>query len=107
MEMEIIQHKVIQYRYQIVVAGLGSIIMAFFLYAAPRLVSYFWPLLASTTVLLVAIIAFGGHSQSQLASTQAHGEKAGEGLLDYVANSRAVAEHHHHAYAAEQPHKFE
>ncbi|OMO76972.1 hypothetical protein CCACVL1_15265 [Corchorus capsularis] len=105
MEMEMIQQKVIQYRYHIVVTALGSIIIAFFLYAAPRLVSYFWPLLASTTVFLVAIIAFGGHSQSQ-----AHGEKAGQGLLDYVANSRAVAEHHHHhtAGAAEElPQKFE
>jgi len=31
---------------------------------------------------LVAIIAFGGVSKF---STETHGEKAGEGLLDYVA----------------------
>lgn len=47
------------------------------------ILKYFWPLFASTTLFLVAIIAFGGVSKF---STEGlgHGEKAGEGLLDYV-----------------------
>ncbi|WJX27300.1 hypothetical protein P8452_16135 [Trifolium repens] len=49
------------------------------------ILAYFWPLFASTTVFLVAIIAFGGVSKF---STETHGEKAGEGLLDYVAGKQ-------------------
>ncbi|TKY53931.1 hypothetical protein E2542_SST18337 [Spatholobus suberectus] len=53
---------------------------------APRfmtILAYFWPLFASTTVFLVAIIAFGGVSKFSTEG-HGHGEKAGEGLLDYV-----------------------
>jgi len=56
------------------------------LYAAPRIttiLAYFWPLFASTAVLLAAIIAFGGVSKFST-EDHGHGEKAGEGLLDYV-----------------------
>ncbi|XWS18088.1 hypothetical protein CRYUN_Cryun32bG0011800 [Craigia yunnanensis] len=94
-----IQQKLIQYRYHFTIAILASLIIAFLSYLAPRLpmiLSYFWPLFASTTVFLVAIIAFGGLSQPV---TEAHGEKAGEGLLDYVA---ARPEH-----TDQEPHKSE
>lgn len=81
-----IQQKLIQYRYHFTTAILASLIIAFVSYVVPRLSSiltYFWPLFASTTVFLVLITAFGG--LSQLATTEAYGEKVGEGLLNYVA----------------------
>ncbi|KAK6269163.1 hypothetical protein QUC31_013323 [Theobroma cacao] len=93
-----IQQKLVQYRYHFTIAILASFTIAFLLYVAPRLLTiltYFWPLFASTTVFLVAIIAFGGGSQL---ATEVHGEKAGQGLMDYVA---ARPEH------AEEAQKFE
>ncbi|KAE8714871.1 Microtubule-associated proteins 70-5 isoform 1 [Hibiscus syriacus] len=83
-----IQQKLNQYRYHFIVTILASSIVAVLAYAAPSLLTvlaYFWPLFASTTVLLVLIVAFGGVSQL---ATEDHGEKAGEGLLDYVAAAR-------------------
>lgn len=80
-----VSEKLLKYRYHITIAILVSLLFSLLLYAAPRfltILAYFWPLFASTTVFLVAIIAFGGISKL---STEAHGEKAGEGLLDYVA----------------------
>nr|XP_027192124.1 uncharacterized protein LOC113787556 [Cicer arietinum] len=53
--------------------------------SAPRIMTiltYFWPLFASTTMFFVAIIAFGGVSKF---SAEDRDEKAGQGLLDYVA----------------------
>ncbi|KAG5024065.1 hypothetical protein JHK82_019960 [Glycine max] len=75
-----------QYRYHITIAMAFSLSLSLLLYAAPRIMTiltYFWPLLASTTVFLVAIIAFGGVSKFSTEG-HGHGEKAGEGLLDYV-----------------------
>lgn len=80
-----ISEKIVKYRYQISIAILVSLLLSLLLYAAPRflnILAYFWPLFASTTVFLVSIIAFGGVSKF---STEGHGEKAGEGLLNYVA----------------------
>ncbi|KAE8724374.1 Microtubule-associated proteins 70-5 isoform 1 [Hibiscus syriacus] len=83
-----IQQKLNQYRYHFIVTILVSSIVAVLSYAAPSLLTvlaYFWPLFASTTVLLLVIVVFGGASQL---TTEDHGEKAGEGLLDYVAAAR-------------------
>ncbi|KAG5011512.1 hypothetical protein JHK86_023773 [Glycine max] len=80
-----ISEKLLQYRYHITIAIVVSLSFSLLLYAAPHflaILAYFWPLFASTTVFLVAIIAFGGVSKL---STEDHGEKAGEGLLNYVA----------------------
>jgi hypothetical protein len=82
-----VSEKLLKYRYQISIAILFSLLFSLLIYAAPYFLSilaYFWPLFASTTVFLVAIIAFGGVSKF---STETHGEKAGEGLLDYVAGT--------------------
>ncbi|KAK4588621.1 hypothetical protein RGQ29_019581 [Quercus rubra] len=79
-----IPDKLLQYRYHITIAAIVPLVLSLLLYAAPRLLtilSYFWPLFASTAVLLIALIAFGGLSQF---SNEAHGEKAGAGILDYV-----------------------
>ncbi|QCD79815.1 hypothetical protein DEO72_LG2g133 [Vigna unguiculata] len=77
---------VVQYKYHITIAIAFSLSLSFMLYAAPRIttiLAYFWPLFASTAVLLAAIIAFGGVSKFST-EDHGHGEKAGEGLLDYV-----------------------
>lgn len=79
-----IPEKLMQYKYHISIAVVVSAVISLMLYAAPRLLTilaYFWPLFASTTVFLVAIIAFGSLSQF---ATQTQDEKAGEGILDYV-----------------------
>lgn len=73
-----------QYRYHFTISVIVSVVLSLLLYGAPRLVTilaYFWPLFASTALFLVTILAFGGLSQL---ATEAHGEKAGEGILDYV-----------------------
>ncbi|XP_021740687.1 uncharacterized protein LOC110706987 [Chenopodium quinoa] len=52
---------------------------------APRfvdLLAYFWPLLASTALFLAVVVVF---SRVSPPSADAPGEKAAEGLLDYVA----------------------
>ncbi|GMJ14523.1 hypothetical protein like AT4G16400 [Hibiscus trionum] len=95
-----IQHKLNRYRYHFIVTILVSSIVAFLSYAAPSLLTvlaYFWPLFASTTVLLVVIMAFSGVSQL---AAEDHGEKAGEGLLDYVEASRPER-------TDEEPRRFE
>ncbi|KAI9187281.1 hypothetical protein LWI28_026332 [Acer negundo] len=43
--------------------------------------AYFWPLFLSTALFLVAVVFFGKTSPPAAAA----GDKAGEGLLDYVA----------------------
>ncbi|XVE87639.1 hypothetical protein DITRI_Ditri19aG0003900 [Diplodiscus trichospermus] len=94
-----IQTKLIQYRYHFTIAILASLIIVSLSCATthlPTILAYFWPLFASTTVFLVAVIAFGGFSQL---ATEGHGEKAGEGLLDYVA---ARPEH-----TDQEPQKFD
>ncbi|GMY36646.1 Microtubule-associated protein [Fagus crenata] len=79
-----IPEKLLQYRYHLTIAVIVPLVLSLLLYAAPRLVNilaFFWPLFASTAVLLMAILAFGGLSQF---STEAHGAKAGQGILEYV-----------------------
>ncbi|KAL5836469.1 hypothetical protein ACOSQ4_015966 [Xanthoceras sorbifolium] len=90
--MDISPKLIMQYRYHFSVAIIGLLIIGLLSYAAPRmltLLAYFWPLFASTAVFLLLIIIFGGVSQMGI---EAHGEKTGEGLLDYVA---ARPEHVH------------
>ncbi|KAI3786655.1 hypothetical protein L1987_40510 [Smallanthus sonchifolius] len=47
-----------------------------------NVLAYFWPLLLSTALFLLAVVVFGLTSPP---SGQVSGEKAGEGILDYVA----------------------
>lgn len=91
--------QLVQYRYHIGIAVLVSLMASSVVYVAPRILTilnYFWPLFASTTVFLVLIIAFNG-SFSHIA-TEAHGEIAGEGIMNYVAASHQDHTHtnHHH-----------
>ncbi|XP_062088499.1 uncharacterized protein LOC133795064 [Humulus lupulus] len=86
--------QLIQYKYHLAIAISVSVAISLVLYAAPRLttlVAYFWPLFASTTLFVVAIIAFTG--VSQLAVEAHRGDnKAGEDIVDYVAGQQ---EHDH------------
>ncbi|KAG7959592.1 hypothetical protein I3843_10G077700 [Carya illinoinensis] len=95
-----IPEKLMQYRYHVSIAVVVSAVISLVLYAAPRLLAilaYFWPLFASTTVFLVAIIAFGSLSQF---ATQTQGEKTDEDqILDCV---QGPPIHTH-----EEPQKFE
>lgn len=81
-----ISPQLLQYRYHFGIAIFVSVVFSLLLYAAPRILTilgYFWPLLvASTTLFLVTIIAFGGVSKL---STEVHGETQGQGIIDYVA----------------------
>ncbi|KAH7545372.1 hypothetical protein FEM48_Zijuj01G0086600 [Ziziphus jujuba var. spinosa] len=89
--------QLVQYRYHFGIAVLVSLIFSLVLYAAPRILTilnYFWPLFASTTVFLVIIIAFNGGVSH--AASEAHGEKAGKGIMDYVAASHHEQTNHDH-----------
>ncbi|CAL5411794.1 unnamed protein product [Camellia sinensis] len=79
-----IPEKLLQYKYHFTITIFLSLILAFFIIVAPRFItilSYFWPLLLSTTVFLVAMVVFGQISST---FTESYDDKAGEGLLDYV-----------------------
>ncbi|KAB1221692.1 hypothetical protein CJ030_MR2G006271 [Morella rubra] len=79
-----IREKLLPYRYHITVGVVGSVVLSLLLYAAPRIVTilaYFWPLFVSTAALVVVGIAFSGLSHY---AAEIQGEKAGEGILDYV-----------------------
>ncbi|KAJ0081937.1 hypothetical protein Patl1_09666 [Pistacia atlantica] len=83
--MDNISPKLMQYKYHLTLVAVGSLILGVLSYAAPRMLTiltYFWPLFASTAVFLLLIITFGGVSHLAI---DGHGEKAGEGFLDYVA----------------------
>ncbi|KAL6990638.1 hypothetical protein U1Q18_008756 [Sarracenia purpurea var. burkii] len=77
--------KLSQYKHQIAIAIVSSLIFTLFLLVAPQFItilSYFWPLFLSTTVFLVAMVLF---SQISAPLDESYGEEAAEGLLDYVA----------------------
>lgn len=80
--------QIVKYRYHLGIAVIVSVIFSVgVLYVAPRLMtvlSYFWPLFASTAVFIVLTIAF---SRLSKLSSESHGEKAGEGIVDYVAGT--------------------
>ncbi|KAL3734610.1 hypothetical protein ACJRO7_023888 [Eucalyptus globulus] len=77
-----IPEKLLRYRFHLVAALLFAAVAAALVYAAPRFVTvlaYFWPLLLSTALFLVAVVVFG--KTSPPAAAEASGEK----ILDYVA----------------------
>ena len=82
--MEILE-KLLKYKFQILSAITLSLMISFLIVLAPRFVdilAYFWPLLVSTALFLVAVVVFGWTSPP---ATEASVEKASEGILDYVA----------------------
>ncbi|KAL9690989.1 hypothetical protein QQ045_011406 [Rhodiola kirilowii] len=84
-----ISPKLLQYKYPFAVAALITTITVSIILVAPRILSvlaYFWPLLASTAVLVAVMLAFrGGMSQPEI---EMQGTKLGEGLMmEYVGSS--------------------
>ncbi|XAR56783.1 hypothetical protein NMG60_11037376 [Bertholletia excelsa] len=74
--------KLLRFKFHILFAAAFSLLLLSLLYIAPSfldVLAYFWPLLVSTALFLVAVTVFGQ------TSPPASGEKAGEGLLDFVA----------------------
>ncbi|OWM85804.1 uncharacterized protein LOC116213666 [Punica granatum] len=72
---------ILKYRLHILVAVILSLSLLGLVLLAPRfvtLLAYFWPLFLSTALFLVAVVFFGKTSPPTP-------DKAGEGLLDYVA----------------------
>ncbi|CAN4103920.1 unnamed protein product [Withania somnifera] len=76
---------VVKFKLHILIASIFSFFFFLVIYLAPRfldVVKYFWPLLLSTALFLVAIVLFGWISPPV---TEVSCEKTGEGILDYVA----------------------
>ncbi|XP_051133609.1 uncharacterized protein LOC127253203 [Andrographis paniculata] len=85
-----IREKLHQFRFHLLAAAAAALLIVFFFYAAPSfldVVRYFWPLLVSTALFLVAVVIFDRISP---ASADLEAEKAGEGLLDYVAGEAPI-----------------
>ncbi|KAI4371620.1 hypothetical protein MLD38_009948 [Melastoma candidum] len=81
-----------QYKFPLTVVLAGIFTLSLVLYMAPRLVdvfAYFGPLFVSTAVLVVAVVAFTSISG---VPNEPHGEKAGEGMLEYVAGPPGFGE---------------
>ncbi|PHT43994.1 hypothetical protein CQW23_18019 [Capsicum baccatum] len=80
-----IQKLLIKFKFQILIVSILSISIIVFINLAPRfldVVKYFWPLLLSTALFLVAVVVFGWISPPV---NEVYSEKTGEGILDFVA----------------------
>ncbi|MCL7039090.1 hypothetical protein MKW94_017314 [Papaver nudicaule] len=89
-----IPEKLLKLKYYIIFSTLMSVLFLSLVLLAPRfltIVSYFWPLFVSTALFLFTVVFFakvsplstsGGGTENESLSCA---EKAGEGLLDYVA----------------------
>ncbi|KAK6934595.1 hypothetical protein RJ641_034750 [Dillenia turbinata] len=76
-----IHEKLLKFKYHFIFGAIISLTISSVFIIAPRfltILAYFWPLLLSTALVLVAVVVFGRISPPA-------GDKAGEGLLDYVA----------------------
>lgn len=81
-----IPEKLLKFKLHILSISAFSLLILSICYLAPRfldILNYFWPLLVSTALFLVAVVVFGRISPPPAESS---GEKAGEGLLEYVAS---------------------
>ena len=80
-----IKEKLLNYKYHIFFTLVFSLILVSIIVVAPSfltILAYFCPLLLSTALFLGAVIFFG---KTSLPGPDSSGDKAGEGLLDYVA----------------------
>ncbi|KAI3675815.1 hypothetical protein L1987_85411 [Smallanthus sonchifolius] len=80
-----IPEKLLHFKFHILFAAAFSLITLSLLYISPsflNILAYFWPLLLSTALFLLTVVVFGLTSPP---GSQVSGEKAGEGILDYVA----------------------
>ena len=79
-----------KFKFHIIFGVLLSASFFTILRIAPRfidLIVYFWPLLASTALFLMVVLVF---SRVSPPATDGPGDKAAEGLLDYVAGQTEV-----------------
>ena len=80
-----IPEQVLKFKFHLIVGIILSLSFFVLVRLAPSLLdllAYFWPLLASTAIFLAVVLVF---SRVSPPTTDAPGEKAAEGLLDYVA----------------------
>lgn len=80
-----IPEKVVNFKFHILFAITFCLIISSIIYISPTfldILAYFWPLFLSTALFLVAVVVFGRTSPPP---TEACAEKAGEGILDFVA----------------------
>lgn len=86
-----IPEKLLKFKYPMLLTLTLSLISSLIIFAPPFLtiLTYFWPLFLSTALFLVAVIFFGktsaNHGSGGGDGSDSPAEKAGEGLLDYVA----------------------
>ncbi|KAF5727912.1 hypothetical protein HS088_TW21G00051 [Tripterygium wilfordii] len=81
-----IQEKLLKYKFHFLFALILTLSVSALIYFAPNfltILAYFWPLFLSTALFLGAVIFLG--KTNSLPATDFSGDKAGEGLLDYVA----------------------
>ncbi|CAI9088232.1 OLC1v1022511C1 [Oldenlandia corymbosa var. corymbosa] len=84
--MDTLPEKLLKFKFPILIATISTLFIGLFIYLAPSfidIVKYFWPLLVSTAMFLAAIVVFGRISPPPHAEVS--GDKAGEGILDFVA----------------------
>uniref|UniRef100_A0A7N0U2A4 Uncharacterized protein n=1 Tax=Kalanchoe fedtschenkoi TaxID=63787 RepID=A0A7N0U2A4_KALFE len=87
--MKIILQKLLDFKYQIAALVIVSVAIGSLFVLAPRFITilrYFWPLLFSTLLFLVAVAVFGRISPPPPAVS-------GEGLMDYVAGQQELEQH--------------
>nr|XP_004244077.1 uncharacterized protein LOC101260954 [Solanum lycopersicum] len=80
-----IQKLLLKFKFHILIASSFTIFIFALIYLAPRfldVVKYFWPLLLSTALFLIAVVLFGWISPPV---SEVSGEKTGEGILEFVA----------------------
>ncbi|KAL2523776.1 hypothetical protein Adt_08830 [Abeliophyllum distichum] len=80
-----IPEKLLKFKFHILSAITLCSSILLIIYLAPRflnIIKYFWPLLVSTALFLVAVFVLGRISPPVVSASD---EKAAEGLLDYVA----------------------
>lgn len=75
--------KILHFKNHIVTLISLSIFITFFLMLAPNILTYFWPLLLSTTLLLVTILAF--NNVPPLAVEFSNVKESEGSLLDFLA----------------------
>ncbi|OMP04257.1 hypothetical protein COLO4_09818 [Corchorus olitorius] len=81
-----ISEKILKFKYPIIVTLIFSLTLSSLIIFAPSfltILTYFWPLFLSTALFLVAVVFFGKTSAHPGSDSSA--DKAGEGLLHYVA----------------------
>ncbi|XP_043689307.1 uncharacterized protein LOC122640221 [Telopea speciosissima] len=87
-----IPEKLLKFKYHLIFGSIVSVLLLSLVLLAPRffdLLAYFWPLFLSTAMFLATAVLFSRVSPTE---TEASVEKAGEGILDFVAGQPGQVE---------------